>query len=158
MIYLKIVIIAILAYNIIGTAVFFATKENDDVAARFIFGLLNIIWILLYIFVFLFKRIKERFFIRSIIENKETNVKYHCEHKYYDDFIFYTDKFKGVSRAAYRKVWKPLNPVTKEMIEEATRHCKYCKHNNKDCTDNGTPLCKHNCWGEVEEYDKFERQ
>lgn len=151
--------IGILVYNIIGTIIFFATKENDNVSARFTLGFLNVLWLIAYLFVFLYKKIKNRFLVRSVIEDKKTQTRYNCDHKYYDDFVCYSQSsFKGVSRTAYRKIWQEYPAVTKEMIAEVTRHCDYCKYNGKECTDDGNPLCKHNCWGEVEEYDKFERK
>lgn len=38
--------IGIFAYNIIGTTIFFVTKENDNVSARFTLGFLNILWLI----------------------------------------------------------------------------------------------------------------
>ena len=98
-----------------------------------------------------------KIFTRSIIQDKATNAIFWCECEYYEDFVFGSDKFNGLKRYARIKEWKQISSVTPEMIESVTENCKYCKHDGKDCTET-KPLCSHNCWGEVEVFDAFERK
>ena len=80
--------------------------------------------------------------------------------KYADDFSWHYDMIK---RYATKDEWQDLIPFTKEQIELAQRNCNRCKHDGS-CTFDmwrvslDRIMCKHDNFGTVTEFDKFERK
>ena len=68
-----------------------------------------------------------------------------------------------VKRYATKDKWQDLAPFTKEQIELAQRNCDRCKHDGSCTFDMWRASldkikCKHDNFGTVTEFDKFERK
>lgn len=68
-----------------------------------------------------------------------------------------------VKRYATKDEWQDLIPFTKEQIEFAGRNCDRCKHDGSCTFDMWRASldkikCKHDNFGTVTEFDKFERK
>lgn len=153
------VILTLLIHSLIGTVVYIATNENDDFIAYYGRGVIGLI---LEIFFVIIGRIIKWFKYRdkhSIFEDENGN-KFYCQPKYAKDFEWHYDLIK---RYATKDEWKDLKPFTKEQIKNAQKHCARCKYDS-DCTFDmyreslDRIRCKHNIFGQVTEFDKFERK
>ena len=68
-----------------------------------------------------------------------------------------------IKRYATKDEWKDLKPFTKEQIEVVQRNCDRCKHDGSCAFDMWRVSldkirCKHDNFGTVTEFDKFERK
>lgn len=153
------IILTLLIHSLIGTVVYMVTNENDDFIAYYGRGVIGLI--LEFFFVIIGKIIKWFKYRdkRSIFEDENGN-KFYCKVKYANDFDWHYDTVK---RYATKDAWKDLEPFTKEQIENAQKHCDRCKYNG-DCTFDmyraslDRIRCKHDMFGQVTEFDKFEKK
>jgi len=156
------VIITLLAHSLIGTVVYIITNENDDFIAYYGVGIVG--WVFSG-FCYIVRLIKRWWFNhdkRSIFEDENGN-RFYCDVKYADDFSWHYKKM--VRRYATKDEWEDLTPFTKEQIELAQRNCDRCKYNDS-CTFDfdmwkeslDKIKCKHDKFGVVTEFDKFERK
>ena len=96
---------------------------------------------------------------RSIFEDENGN-RFYCEVKYANDFNWHYDMVK---RYATKDEWQDLTSFTKEQIEFAQRNCHRCKHDGSCTFDMWRASldkikCKHDNFGTVTEFDKFEKK
>ena len=153
------VIATLLIHSLIGMIIYIVTNENDDFAAYYATGIIG--WIVSS-FCCLVRLIKKWHFNhdkRSIFKDENGN-KFYCEVKYTNDFDWHYDIVK---RYATKDEWQDLIPFTKEQIEFAQRNCDRCKYDGS-CTFDMWRVsldkikCKHDNFGTVTEFDKFERK
>ena len=153
------VIITLLIHSLIGTIIYIVTNENDYFAVYYAIGV--ICWIVSG-FCYLVRLIKRWHFKhnrRSIFKDENGN-RFYCKVKYTNDF---SSHYHMVKRYATKDEWKDLTPFTKEQIKLAQRNCDRCKHDGS-CTFDmcrsslDKIKCKHDNFGMVTEFDKFERK
>lgn len=153
-------IITLLVYWLIGIIVYIATDENDKFAAYYAIGIIGLI---VSGFCYIVRLIKRWWFNhdkRSIFEDENGN-RFYCEVKYANDFNWHYNKM--IKRYATKDEWQDLTPFTKEQIEFAQRNCDRCKHDGSCTFDMWRASldkikCKHDNFGTVTEFDKFERK
>lgn len=154
------ILLTLLIHSLIGTIIFIITKENEKFAAYYAVGCIGIIVSVFCRIVMLVKKLWKYHDKRSIFEDKNGN-KFYCEVKYTDDFRWHYDKL--IKRYAIKDEWQKCMPFTKEQIANAQRNCDRCKYNGK-CTFDvwraslDKVKCKHDEFGVVTEFDKFERR
>ena len=95
-----------------------------------------------------------QYFMHEVSWIDENGERFYCKTKYTNDFIYY---YKMVDRYATKDEWQDLKPFTKEQIKSVQRNCRRCKHHNS-CDYNIWVKCKHDEFGVVTEFDKFERR
>lgn len=153
------VILTLLIYSLIGTVIFIVTNENEDFATYYAIGIVGCI---VSGFCYLVRVIKRWCFNcnkRSIFKDENDN-RYYCKVKYANDFNWH---YKMVKRYATKDEWQDLTPFTEEQIKFAQRNCDRCKHDDS-CTFDmwraslDRVKCKHDIYGTVTEFDKFERK
>ena len=152
-------IITLLVYWLIGTIVYIATDDNYKFAAYYTIGIIGLI---VSGFCYIVRLIKRWWFNhdkRSIFEDENGN-RFYCEVKYANDFNWHYDMVK---RYATKDEWQNLTPFTKEQIKLAQRNCDRCKHDGSCTFDMWRASldkikCKHDNFGTVTEFDKFERK
>ena len=153
------IVLTLLVHSLIGTIIYIVTNENDDFAVYYATGIIG--WIVSGLFYLIRCINRWRFYHdkRSIFEDESGN-KFYCEVKYADDFNWHYDMIK---RYAAKDEWQDLTPFTKEQIEVAQRNCDRCKHDGSCAFDMWRVSldkirCKHDNFGTVTEFDKFERK
>lgn len=157
---LTIIILTLLAYWIIATIVIVVSKENDDVIAAFAFGIVGefLIFIMFVIRKLLFY-FKYRFRKRSVFQEEATYKNYKCHPKYTDD-VLWVQGYRLVKRYAHISEHKDIPYFSKEFIEQAQINCEHCKYNDEcECSlPYNKVRCKHDGYGVVLEFDKFEKR
>lgn len=157
---LYIILITLLVYSIVGTLAYIVSKENDDVIIAFglgIFGL-TLCGILL-----IMRKIDSEFKYhigkRSIFEETSTGNKYKCKVRDASD-VEWLDGYEIVKRYAIKDEWSDIPDFPKELIEKSKRNCDHCRHDNECICDYpyDKVRCKHDEWGRVIEFDKFEEK
>lgn len=156
-------IITLSIQSLIGTVLVIATREDEGVATYYAVGFIGLI-------VSLFCKIIQRIMKwnkyhdeRSIFKNEETGKQYWCRLKDTDDIYNWSDDYEIVKRYAPKSEWSVLEPFSKEFIEKSKCNCDNCKH-DKDCTFDmyraslDKIKCKHDVFGMVTEFDKFEKK
>lgn len=154
------VIITLLVHSFVGTVVFIITKENDEFITFYGLGIIGCLICLFCCLVKVIKRLLYRYNKRSIFEDENGN-RFYCKVKYSDDFCWHYEKM--IKRCATKDEWEDLTPFTKEQIKLAQRNCDRCKHNDRCKFDMfrgslDTIKCKHDNFGTVTEFNKFERK
>lgn len=153
-----IIVLTLVMYSIVANAAYFISKENEDVLMVFGMGIFGVLlWVIVQIIIKIQKIIKN-YNKRSIFKDDNGN-KFYCKVKYYDDFCWHYD---SVKRYANKEEWENLQPFTKCQIDLAQINCDRCKY-DKDCASDGyyyddTIRCKHDNYGTVTEFDKFEKK
>ena len=155
------VLITLIVYSIISTLAYIISKDNEDVAVAFglgVFGLtlcgvLNVI-----------RKIKDKFKYhigkRSIFEEKGTGNKYKCRVKDAEDIRCWTEGYKMIKRYAKKSEWIDIPDFSEEFINNSKKNCDNCKY-DKECVCDYpriTVKCKHDGYGTVLEFDKFENK
>lgn len=148
------------AYSLISTIVYLITDNEDVVIA---FGL-GIIGILLSAISRVANKIK-RFFKynigkRSIFEEESSGNKYKCKTSNTNDLLWITG-YRLVKRYASKSEWVDIPDFSKSFIENSKRNCDRCKYDGVECSGehtNNNIKCKHDEYGKVLEFDKFEKR
>lgn len=155
-----IVLITLVAYSIISTLTYIISKDNEDIAIAFglgIFGL-TLCGILKII-----RKIRDKFKYhigkRSIFEEESTGNKYKCKVKDASD-VEWMSGYKIIKRYAEKSEWVDIPDFSNDFIKQSKINCDHCKYNNAgecmcDYPYDGV-RCKHDEWGAVLEFDKFE--
>lgn len=153
---LNIIIATLLVYSAVATAAYIATKENEEVLCAFGLGIvgLTLIGIMEIIRKVLFQ-IRYRIGKRSIFVEEATHKNYKCNPKYADDINGWNSGYRLVKRYATKGECKNIPDFSKEFIEKALRNCDHCKY-YYECQRH-EPKCRHDGFGMVLEFDKFEK-
>ena len=154
-----IVLITLLIYSALALISYWLSKENDNVLEIFGMGIIGWVLMLLFQIIKLISKYFRYRHKRSIFED-ENGDRFYCKTEYANDFNWH---YKMIKRYAPKDQWQDLVPFTKEQIKLAQRNCDRCKH-DKDCTFDMWRVsldkvrCKHDEFGTVTEFDKFERK
>lgn len=153
-----IVLITLVAYSLIGTISYIITKDNEDVAIAFGLGIIGLsLSAILKVVRKIINEFKYHINKRSIFEQTSTGNKYKCKVKDAND-VEWVSGYKMLKRYATKSEWFSVPDFSKEFILNSKKNCDNCKH-DKECIC-GYPYdkvrCKHNEWGAVLEFDKFE--
>ena len=155
-----IVLLTLIAYSLIGTILYIITKDNEDVAIAFGLG---IVGLTLSGILNLIRKIVNKFKYhigkRSIFEETSTGNKYKCKVKNAND-VEWVSGYKMLKRYATKSEWIDIPDFSKELILNSKKNCNNCKHDNSSECRCDYPYdrlrCKHDEWGAVLEFDKFE--
>ena len=155
-----IVLLTLVVYSLISTVVFIISKENEDVIVAFGLGIVGLILAgLCRIIRWIIFKFKYRIGKRSIFEETSTGNKYKCKVKDSND-IDWVPGYKMIKRYATKSEWINIPDFNKELIMRSKINCNNCKHDKPDECRCGYPYdrvkCKHDEWGAVLEFDKFE--
>ena len=153
-----IVLLTLVIYSLIGTVSYIITKDNEDVAIAFGLGIVGLtLSAILKIIRKIINKFKYHINKRSIFEEKSTGNKYKCKVKDASD-IEWIDDYQILKRYAQKSEWVNIPDFSKEFILNSKKNCNNCKH-DKECMCDypyDRVRCKHDEWGTVLEFDKFE--
>lgn len=159
-----IVLLTLIAYSLIGTILYIITKENEDIAIALGIGIIGLILMLvLSIIRKIISEFKYHINKRSIFEEISTGNKYKCKVKDAND-VGWMSGYKIIKRYSKKYEWIDIPDFSKEFIEKSKINCDHCKYNNAGelmCMCDYpyyNVRCKHDEWGAVLEFDKFERK
>lgn len=153
------VILTLLIHSLIGTVIYIITNENETFAGYYGLGIVGCVLAFICLIVSRINKWWKYRDKRSIFADENGN-KFYCKIKYANDFNWHYDIVK---RYATKDEWKDLQPFTEEQIKVAQRNCDNCKYNGS-CTFDmyraslDRIRCKHDIFGQVTEFDKFEME
>lgn len=152
---LKIVLLTLLFYSIISGTLYYLSGEEEIVLT--IFGA-GIFWVMVSflmecIICPIIENIKH-ITHRTIIKDPKGN-KFYCKNKNAMDVLYHD--FIIVKRHAKRNEWKELPTFAGEDLEYIKMNCYRCK-NNKKCNRSSEVQCSHDEYGEIIDFDMFERR
>lgn len=154
-----IVLITLAAYSIISTLAYIISKDNEDVAIVFGLGVFGLtLWGILKVVRKIRDKFKYHIGKRSIFEEESTGNKYKCRVKDADDIRCWTEGYKMLKRYAKKSEWIDVPDFSEEFINNSKKNCDNCKH-DKECACDypyDRVKCKHDGYGTVLEFDKFE--
>lgn len=152
------VLITLIVYSIISTLAYIISKDDENVAIAFglgVFGL-ALCGILMII-----REVRNKFKYhigkRSIFEEEGTGDKYKCKVEDAPD-VEWTSGYRIIKRYAEKSEWADIPDFSKEFIEKSKINCDHCKHDKLCDSLYDGALCKHDEWGVVLEFDKFEKK
>lgn len=154
-----IVVFTLVIYSTIGTIVFILSLENEDVGIAFGLGIVGLTLAgMIKIIRFIKCKFKYHIGKRSIFEEEFTGIKFKCKTKDAED-IMWVNGYKLIKRYATKPEWDGIPDFSEEFINKCKINCDNCKH-DKECSDIDVNRikCKHNEWGNVLEFDKFEKK
>lgn len=152
--------ITLTVYSLILTIAYLIT-DNEDVVITFGLGIVGLsisaISRIIYKIRNLFKHYIGK---RSIFEEESSGKKYKCRTSNTND-IQWVAGYKLIKRYASKSEWEDIPDFDKVFIENSKRNCNHCKYNKK-CNDlyrhYDDIRCKHDKYGEILEFDKFENK
>lgn len=156
-----IIILTLIGYSTISVLLYFLFGENEDIL--FIFGLgivgciLSGILLLVTKFTTLFKYHLGK---RSIFKENGTGKLYICKVKDAEEIRLWIQGYHLIKRYALKTEWKDLPYLPSEVVERSKINCDHCKYDN-ECKDKwpyDTIKCKHDGFGMILEFDKFEKR
>lgn len=154
-----IVLITLVAYSLISTIVYLITDSEDVIIA---FGL-GIVGLTLSVIMKVVYKIKNLFKYhigkRSIFEEECSGNKYKCKTSDTND-IQWVSGYKLVKRYASKSECINIPDFSKSFVENSKRNCDRCKY-DKECECEypyKKVKCKHDGYGTVLEFDKFEKR
>ena len=155
-----IVLVTLVVYSMISTFTYIISKENDDVIIAFGLGIFGLtLCVILKIVRKVNNNFKHHIGKRSIFEEKSTGNKYKCKVKDARD-IEWLSGYRIVKRYAIKSEWLDIPDFSKKFIENSKINCNHCKYNNNSGCMCDYPYdkvrCKHDKFGTVLEFDKFE--
>ena len=153
-----IVLITLIIYSSIATIVYLITNQNEDVIMMFGLGIVGLILVGVSRSFFKIKKLfKYHIGKRSIFEEMSTGNKYKCKVKDTKD-IEWVAGYKIIKRYANKFEWIDIQDFSKEFISNSKKNCNHCKY-DKECVCEfpyNKIKCKHDQFGTVVEFDKFE--
>lgn len=145
----KIVIITLLIYSAISTAVYLISRQNDEILCHFGLGIVgNILVFICYVIDKIHHFIKY-YNIRSIMCIESTGELRYCKLKDTSDIYLYHKGYKLKKRYAKKEEWKTLKPFDQEFINYCKRNCSRCIHDDVEC-DSDRGICT-----DLDMFDKF---
>lgn len=158
---LYVILATLFVKSVITLVIYWLSGENNDVIEVSGIGIIG--WFLIGIFAVV-KPISDYFRLRhnkrSIFLEESTGNKYICKTNNCENIRLWVKGYKLLVRYAPKEEWKGIPEFSKEFIEHSKRNCDYCKH-DKECVCEYpyTKIkCKHDEFGTVVEFDKFERK
>ncbi len=157
---LYIILLTLIIYSAIATIIIEVIHENDDVIAVFGFGIVGCsLAIVGKIIRKIHKYFKYYYGKRSIFVEENTGNKYKCKIKDSNDIQYWTSGYKLITRYANKLEWESIPDFDNDFIENSKRNCDNCKY-DKQCQCNfpyDQIKCKHDNYGTVLKFDKFEK-
>lgn len=152
--------ITLAAYSLISTITYLIT-DNEDIVIAFGLGIVGLsISVISRIIDIIRKLFKYHIGKRSIFEEESSCSKYKCKTSNTNDVQWITG-YKLIKRYAVKSEWINIPDFSKEFIENSKRNCDRCKYDNEYCNreyTNENIKCKHDDYGKVLEFDKFEKK
>ena len=152
-----IILLTLIVYSLVATIVFIITKENEDVAIVFGLGVVGLVLVgVSKVIHKIINKFKYHIGKRSIFIEESTGKKYKCKVKDSQD-IGWVSGYKIVRRYAEKSEWRDIPDFSKEFISNSKINCDNCKYDNEcDQFPYYKVKCKHDEYGRVLEFDKFE--
>ena len=156
---LIIVLITLTVHSAIACLISLIFSDNDDVFEIFGLGIVGLSILLIgWIIESILGFFKYHFNKRSIFVEETTGNKYICKTKDTPDIQYWTTGYKLVRRYATKSEWKNIPYFSNEFIKKSKINCDHCKH-DKECVCEfpyNKIKCKHDKYGMVLEFEKFE--
>lgn len=157
------VILTLFLHSFIGTVIYIASRENEDIAAIWAIGIIG--WFILGFsqIVMTIQKLIKHYTKRAIVENEDTGIQYWCYSKDVDDLCNWRDGWKVIGRYMAKDKWQNLNYVGDDVIQDSKRNCDHCKY-DESCTFDmyraslDKIRCEHDIFGIVTKFDKFEKK
>ena len=156
-----IILLTLIVYSSISTITYIITKENEDVLCAFGLGIVGLsLSGILRVVERIVRMFRYHIGKRSIFEEKATGNRYKCKTKDSDDIWHWTEGYKLIKRYAKKNEWKDIPDFSKEFIEKSKINCDNCMYDDECCCDwpYDEVRCKHDQWGKVIEFDRFEKK
>lgn len=158
-----IVLITLIIYSLVSTVLFIITKENEDVAIAFGLGIVGLTLVgILQIIRKIANKFKYHIGKRSIFVEESTGNKYKCKVKDAEDIHHWVEGYKLIKRYAVKSEWIDIPDFSAEFISNSKKNCDNCKHDKPEECMCDYPYdrvrCKHDEYGRVLEFDKFEKK
>ena len=152
------ILITLVVYSLISTVIFIISRENENILYAFGLGFIGF---LLLIVIRIIHKIVELFKYhigkRSIFEEESNGSKFKCRTADTDDILWDSD-YKLLKRYAKKTEWINIPDFSKGFIENSKRNCNRCKY-DKECEyPYKKAKCKHDRYGTILEFDKFEKK
>ena len=155
----EIVLLTLIIYSLIGTILYIITKDNEVVAIAFGLGIVGLaLWGILNVVRKIKNKFKYHIGKRSIFKEESTGNKYKCKVKDAEDIRCWTEGYKMIKRYAVKSEWINIPDFSEKFILNSKKNCDNCKY-DKECINDYpriTVKCKHDGYGTVLEFDKFE--
>ena len=153
-----IVLITLVAYSLISTIAYLIT-DNEDMVIGFGLGIVGLsLSGIMRIVNKIIKLFKYHIGKRSIFEEENSGNKYKCKTSNTND-VQWIAGYKLIKRYASKSEYVDIPDFSKEFIENSKRNCDRCKY-DKECDGEHTNeniKCKHDEYGKVLEFNKFEK-
>lgn len=139
--------------------VYIITGENENILLAFGLGINGLLLLaVMRIIQRIVKLFKYHIGKRSIFEEEISGRRFKCKTSNTND-IHWASEYKLIKRYATKTEWTNIPDFSKAFIEKSKRNCERCKY-NKVCDDEylESIKCKHDEYGKVLEFDKFEKK
>lgn len=154
-----IVLITLAIYSLVSTILYLIT-DNEDLVIAFGLGIIGLTLSGIMKIIYKIKNLfKYHIGKRSIFEKENSGNKYKCKTSDTDD-IQWVSGYKLIKRYACKSEWINIPNFNKEFVENSKRNCNRCKYDKEcECEYPYTKVrCKHDGYGIVLEFDKFEKK
>lgn len=149
-----IALITLIGYSVISTLLSLICKDDENILIAFGLGIFGLTLCgVLRIVHEITNQFKHHIGKRSIFEEISTGNKYKCKTKDTMDIHGWLDDYKIIKQYAKKSEWADIPDFSQEIIDKSKMNCDYCKHDEACRYD---VKCKHDPWGTVLEFDKFE--
>lgn len=151
-------LITLAIYSLISTIIYLITN-NEDIVITFGLGIVGLSLLgIMRIINKIIKLFKYHIGKRSIFEEKSSGNKYKCRTCNTGDIQWITD-YKLIKRYAFKSEWVDIPDFSKAFIKNSRSNCDHCKYNKKCYSEYLENIkCKHDEYGKVLEFDKFEKK
>lgn len=152
------ILLTLIIYSLISTIIYIISGENEEVIVIFGLGIVGLTLSgVMSIIRKIYHYLKYNCEKRSIIRKVSNGALYRCKTKDTNDICHWVSGYELVKRYASKTEWIKLPDFSKEFIEQCKRNCDHCKYND-ECERGKTYVkCKHDEYGVVLEFDKFEK-
>lgn len=148
-----------MVYSLVATITYIISGENEDVIIAFGLGIVGLTLSGIMKIVHKIRKLfKYHIGKRSIFEEESSGNRYKCKTKDTND-IKWVSGYKLIRRYASKAEWVDIPDFSKSFVENSKKNCNYCKHDKEcECEYPYTKVrCKHDEFGTVLEFDKFEK-
>lgn len=148
-----------IVYSLISTIAYLIT-DNEDLVIAFGLGIVGLSTLgIARIVNKIIKLFKYNIGKRSIFEEESSGNKYKCKTSNTND-VQWVLGYKLIKRYATKTECANIPYFSKGFVEKSKRNCDHCKYDKK-CDGqhtNESIKCKHDKYGKVLEFDKFEKK